>query len=162
MFSLCFFSEALLLCERTSLATTVLTERACSVDAVQHVQTLTSQLQTLTSNASSQPKAQTPASLIDDAKVLGKRSNLDPSKKSAWNDLMIATQHSVAADVPDLKVSLNNDQEQDRTSTLHFLPMMTTAGKALDIVGNVGEGEGLEGWRRLVLQFDQRVRGPPV
>ena len=38
-----------------------------------------------------------------------------------------------------------------RSSTLHFLLMMTSTGKALDIVGNVGEDD--QAWRPLVLEF---------
>ena len=36
------------------------------------------------------------------------------------------------------------------------LPAAT--GKALDIVGNSGEGEALKAWRWLVLEFDQRAK----
>ena len=50
------------------------------------------------------------------------------------------------------------DPEQDSSSTLHFPLMMPTTGKVLDVVGNAGESEGLETWKRLVLEFYPRAK----
>ena len=44
--------------------------------------------------------------------------------------------------------------QQDSSSTLPFLLVMTTTSFALDIVLDAAEGEGLEARRREVLEFD--------
>ena len=95
-----------------------------------------------------------------------KPGKLDASANGGWNDwepvmlshigqldrnLMNAVKNS--SSVAGLHVGL----EQDISSTLRFLHMMTTSGKASDIVGNAGEGEGLEVWRRLV-EFDPQAK----
>ena len=36
--------------------------------------------------------------------------------------------------------------------------MVTIERNPLDIVGNAGEGDGLEAWRRLVLELDPRAK----
>ena len=69
-------------------------------------------------------------------------------------NLMNAVKKSVASETPVMNVSLRVGQELDSSSTLHFLLMLTTIGKALEIVGNAREGEGLEAWRGLILKFD--------
>ena len=43
-----------------------------------------------------------------------------------------------------MNASSNDGTEQDSKSTLYILPMMTATGKALDTVGNAGDGEGVE------------------
>ena len=43
-----------------------------------------------------------------------------------------------------MNMGLKVGWEQDSSSTLHHLLMMATTGKASDIVGNAGEGGGLE------------------
>ena len=47
--------------------------------------------------------------------------------------------------------------EKDSNSTLHFLQMPSHTGMTLGIVGHVGDGEGLEGWGRSVLELDPRA-----
>ena len=57
-----------------------------------------------------------------------------------------------------LSMGVRVGPEQDSSSTSHFFLMITTMGVALDIVGNAGEGEGVEAWRRLVLEFESRAK----
>ena len=64
---------------------------------------------------------------------------------------------AAASETPVVNEGLNVGPEQDSSSTLHFQLMTTTTGKAWDIVGNAGESEGLETWRRL-LEFDPRAK----
>ena len=44
--------------------------------------------------------------------------------------------------------------EKDINSTMHFLLMPSHTGTTLGIVGNVGEGQGLEGWTRSVMEVE--------
>ena len=75
----------------------------------------------------------------------------------AWN-LMNATKNSRASDTHIMNPGWSVGAEQDSSSTLHFLLLMTTTGQPLDIVGIAGEGEGLETSRLLVLEFDPRAK----
>ena len=73
-------------------------------------------------------------------------------------NLVNAMKNSAASETPVMNVIMVVGPQQDSSSVLHFLLMMTTTGKALDIVGNDGEGESLEVWRRFVLEFDKRAK----
>ena len=44
------------------------------------------------------------------------------------------------------------------SKSLHFMLTMLVEGPALDIIMNIGQGEGDESWRRLVLEYDPRSR----
>ena len=57
--------------------------------------------------------------------------------------LMNARKSSSASESLVVNLGLNVGLEQVSSSTRHYLLMMTTTGKALDIVSNAGEGEGL-------------------
>ena len=58
---------------------------------------------------------------------------------------------------PVMNGCLNVGPEQDGSSTSHFLLVTTATGKVLEVVGNAGEGEGLDAWRRLVQECDPRA-----
>ena len=153
------------------LETMIFSERTAGMDAERPVQSSAVQWQRLTRNPTTQAHAQL-AGLID-TKVWRKLVKLDAFAKSAWDDsklvvlscigqldrkLMNAMTNSAASATPVMNVSLRVGPEQASSPTLHFLLIMTTTGKALDIVGNSGEGEALKAWRWLVLEFDQRAK----
>ena len=60
------------------------TERTARMDSEQHVQTLTTQLQTLSSNPNTQKRAQSKG--WTDTNVWRKPGKLDASAKGAWSD----------------------------------------------------------------------------
>ena len=151
--------------------TNVVTERTARMDAAQHVQSLAAQFHTLTRHPTTQAQAQL-AGLID-ARVWGKPRELDASARGAWNNselvmlsyigqlernLMNAMKNSAASENPVMNMGSDVCSEQDSSSTSHFLLMMTSTGKAMKIVGNAGERDGLEAWRLLVLELHPRAK----
>ena len=140
------------------LETIIVTERTARIGAKQHVQTLTAQVQTLTRNPT------TGACSVDRADGhegvekawqgrTGERwvERLGASLLSYSGRLdRNAMKNSAASETLVINMGLNVGMEQDSSSTLQFLLMMATTGTALDTVGNAGEAEGFEAWRRLV------------
>ena len=62
-----------------------------------------------------------------------------------------------------LFTNLDQWREKDSISTMHLRPMPSHEGRTLGIDGDVGDGGGLEGWRRSALELDhERVREPMV
>ena len=131
------------------LQTNMVTERTARLDAEQHVQTLTAQLQTLTRKPDN-PHAQM---------VLGKLGKLDAQAKGGSNDrepvtlsylgqldrnLVNAMKNSAASETRVMNVGLNVGQEQDSNSTLHLVLTMTTTGKAFTSLATLEE---VKAWR---------------
>ena len=51
----------------------------------------------------------------------------------------------------------NGNPEKDSNSTIHFLLMPSHTGRTLGIVGNSGDGGGLEAWRRSACKLDPQA-----
>ena len=114
------------------LESNIVTERIAGMDAEQHMQTLTSQLQTLTRNPTNQAHGQL-TGLID-TMVWGKPRKLDASAKGGqhgWKPVMLSyigqldrnqmntMKNSAASETPVMNFGLTVGPQQDSSSTLH-------------------------------------------
>ena len=131
------------------LVRNIVTSRTARMDAEQHAQTLTAELQTLTRNPTTQTQAQ-PG--INDTKVWGKLWKLDAAEKGVWNQWRPVTLSFIGKWDRNLMNAMKNSAasekfvgpEPDSSSISHFLHVTTATGKVLEVVGNAGEGEGLD------------------
>ena len=130
------------------LETNLVTERTARMVAEQRVQSLTAQLQTL---ANVYQKPDNPGAISVD------RDDRHEGVDKGWQaghvcercvtsdtNLMDAMTNSGASETRVMNVGMRVGPEQDCCATLHFLHKMSNTGKALDVAGNAGEGEGLE------------------
>ena len=65
-------------------------------------------------------------------------------------------EHASTSDVP-WSASVTDPNVVKESARLHYMLTQLMAGAPLDIVLNTGAGEGLEAWRRLIVEFDPQA-----